>query len=159
VDRTSTADNTYAYTTLDDNLLYRSPLVALVDTQDVSLTRGFHADTLAPLTYVFDTLFINDNCANVTWKYYYTMGGAGYDLGAVDSGTLSGTSAPVYEVIPGGNVTADNGLRAMVVVSDGVHTDTQNVSRQVMRTSSDFVRTEAGLWTRCARRRSLTNQT
>jgi hypothetical protein len=34
----------------------------------------------------------------------------------------------------------------MVVVSDGVHTDTQNVSRQVMRTSSDFVRTETGLW-------------
>jgi hypothetical protein len=147
VDRTSTADNTYAYTTTADNCPQcQYPLVALIDTQDVSLTRGFHADTLAPLTDVFDTLFINDNCANVTWKYYYTMGGVGYDQGAVDSGTLSGTSAPIYEVIPGGNVTADNGLRAMVVVSDGVHTDTQNVSRQVLRTSSDFVRTEPGLW-------------
>ena len=70
---TSSADNTYAYTKTTATPLC-IPSMALIDTIAPTLTRGFHADTLLPLTDVFDTICISDNCANVTWKYIVSRG-------------------------------------------------------------------------------------
>ncbi len=145
VDRSSGVESGYAWTRTSD-VNYTSPMVALIDTQQVSLSRGFHADTVAPGGAVNDTLFISDNCANVSWKYYYAKGGDGYTAGGIDSGTLAAMSATVPVVVPGPDVSSASGLRAMVIVSDGTNADTVNVSRQSTRDSSDFVWTTAGSW-------------
>ncbi|MGB7548555.1 MAG: hypothetical protein WBM14_12455, partial [Terracidiphilus sp.] len=147
VDRTSSANGTYAWTKTKTSDTLSYPLVALIDTMAPIVNRGSHKDTLPPTTDVFDTLYISDNCANVTYKYFYTKGGDAFAKGDADSGTLAGLSDSIPVVIPSTFVTKENGLRAMVVVSDGVHTVTQNVSRQVLRPdNSDFIVTLENAW-------------
>ena len=147
MDRSSGANGAYASTRTKpaDTLSY--PYVALIDTVAPTVKRGFHADTLPPKTDVFDTLYISDNCANVTYAYSFTRGGDAFSNGDADSGTLAALQATIPVVIPSPYVTKENGLRAMVVVSDGVNTVTQNVSRQVLRPdSSDFIVTLQNAW-------------
>jgi PKD repeat protein len=126
------------------------PFMALIDTQDVSLRISAHTDTVSARSDLIDTLYISDNTGNVSWSYSYARGGEAY--GAVlPHGTLNGTSDAIPISIAGYQyVSPDNGLRAMVTVSDGMHNDTINVSRQVSRVdSADFetVFTDAMKWT------------
>jgi PKD repeat protein len=141
VDRTTTFDSTgYVWIRTKFQDLY--PFMALIDIEDVTLTRGTHVDTLPARTDVIDTLHISDNSGNVYWRYSYARGGDAYTPGTIRQDTLRGTGANIPIFISGYYVSAENGLRASVIVSDGVHNDTINVSRQVSRIdSSDFEKT------------------
>jgi|WetSurMetagenome_2_1015567.scaffolds.fasta_scaffold00017_17 PKD repeat protein len=145
VDRNSSADNVYARTKTQDTA-YGYPLMALIDTIPPTLARGSHTDTLLPGTNVYDTIMLKDNCANLSWRYYYTRGGDDFSRGGQDSGVLAAQNDTVPIIIPGMHVAADNGLRARVVINDGAYTLTSNVSRQVRRDSSDFIRTIENTW-------------
>jgi hypothetical protein len=148
VDRSTAFDSIgYVWITTKFQDLY--PFMALIDTQDVSLKISVHADTIPAGTEVFDTLYISDNTGNVSWSYSYARGGDQYEA-VLPHDTLRSTGASIPIIIDSSYVSADNGLRAMVVVSDGVHNDTINVSRQVSRVdSADFekVYTDAMKWT------------
>jgi len=125
------------------------PFMALIDTDSVTITRSPHVDTLPARTDVFDTLHISDNSGNVFWRYSYAKGGDAYTPATIFQDTLRSTSGNIYIPIYGSYMSPDNGLRASVIVSDGVHNDTINVSRQVSRIdSSDFeyVYTDAMKW-------------
>jgi hypothetical protein len=160
VDRGTAFDSTgYVWiTTKFQDLDY--PFMALIDTVPVSITRGVHADTISAGTEVFDTLKISDNTGNVSWSYSYAKGGPDAYEAVLPHGTLTGTSASIPIWISGQYASADNGLRAMVTVSDGVHNDTINVSRQVSRVdSTDFERvpTDVMKWTPLRVTASLSN--
>ena len=148
VDRSTAFDSIgYVWITTKFQDLY--PFMALIDTQDVSLKISVHADTIPAGTEVFDTLYISDNTGNVSWSYSYARGGDQYEA-VLPHDTLRSTGANIPIFIDSSYVSADNGLRAMVTVSDGVHNDTINVSRQVSRVdSADFekVYTDAMKWT------------
>jgi PKD repeat protein len=148
VDRSTAFDSTgYVWITTKWQDLY--PFMALIDTQDVSLKISAHSDTVIARTDILDTLYISDNVGNVTWSYSYAKGGDPYSLGVIKQDTLSSTSDTQSILITGSCVSPDNGLRAIVTVSDGVHNDTINVSRQVARVDSgdfEYVFTDAMKW-------------
>jgi PKD repeat protein len=148
VDRTSTADSSgYAWTIManSDFMNPHDPLMALIDTMPVTVTLGLHSDTVGENANLSDTLHISDNCANVIAKYYYASGDN--SEAGVYSNMLSSTSALCTVSVAGAlYVSPYTGYRGLVVASDGVHYDTLNVSRQVMRSNSDVVPTGAQTW-------------
>jgi PKD repeat protein len=145
VDRTTKPDNN-GYVSIYTNDL-EFPFMALIDTQRVSLVRGGHTDTLDAGVDATDMLYISDNCGNASWQYSYAKGGDAFSPNYTQKGVLDGKNAVVPILIRGINVSIDNGLRAFIEVSDGVHTDMFNVSRQVIRTDkSDYVSTETNKW-------------
>jgi PKD repeat protein len=145
VDRTTKPEGNGYVSIYTNDLEY--PFLALIDTQRVSLTRGPHADTLDAGIDMVDMLYIHDNSGNVTWQYSYAKGGDAFTPNFTSQGMLEGKDATIPITIRGVAISPDNGLRAMIVVSDGAHTDTSDVSRQVIRVDkSDFVSTEANKW-------------
>lgn len=147
VDRTSMADSTgYAWTIManKDFMGPQDRFMALIDTMSVTVTLGLHSDTVGAFANLYDELHISDNCANVIVKYYYASGDN--SEAGLDSNMLSSTSAVFVDTILGPYVSKYTGYRGLVVASDGVHNDTLNVSRQVMRDNSDVVPTGVQTW-------------
>ena len=122
------------------------PLIALIDT--IPLTVEVLSHTGDPVTSgraIVDTFLIRDNCANSGFFYNY---GKGDNSRAVsEPGEVQLTQAPVIKTIDASFVNQENGVRALFTASDGPHTVTKNVSRQVIRDStSDIVSVPAGKW-------------
>jgi PKD repeat protein len=124
------------------------PLVAMVDRR---------APTADPLTDVsalvvaskpvIDKVVVHDNIANCTWRYLMARGGDAYDTAATKiGGVLNDTCETLMVTIDANFVTQDNGVRALLIVSDGVHFDTVNLSRSVIRDGSDIAFTDAEKW-------------
>jgi PKD repeat protein len=96
---------------------------------------------------VFDTVVVHDNIANCSWRYLTARGGDPYDTaGKKVGGFLQDTCETLAVVIDSNFVTQDNGVRALLIVSDGVHYDTVNLSRIVLRDRYDITYTDTGNW-------------
>jgi hypothetical protein len=119
----------------------------MLDTMPVTVSEH-HTDNIVPEnTDLYDTFYVSDNAANVTWRFMCAMGGDPFSAGTESNGSLGYTRSGQVKVrIPYLYVTRDNGVRARLVASDGVHTTEYDVSRQVMRLNSDYVRTEPMRW-------------
>jgi PKD repeat protein len=123
------------------------PFMVMLDTVAVSVSVEPHAMAVPEFTSLYDTFTVSDNVANVKWQFMCAMGGSSYSSGSVTANRLGYTrSKQVTVSIPNAYVTADNGVRAVFIASDGVHTTVRDVSRQVMRSSSDVVRTDQKIW-------------
>ncbi len=125
----------------------RGGFMALIDT--VSPEISVSSDTVSPINAsagLFDTLVITDNIANVLWCYYYGRGDQVPQLR--DRGECGGDRAVVTLAIPDSAYAAssESGLRAFLSVSDGITTDTINLSRSVRRSESDLITTESNVW-------------
>ena len=96
---------------------------------------------------IIDTFLLSDNIANLRWRFMSTKGGEAFSTGdTTQSGILSDTSARVAVTTPGTLVSRDNGVRGMIIVTDGTYRDTVTISRRVVRDTSDLVWTENGKW-------------
>jgi hypothetical protein len=124
------------------------PFVLMADMVHPTITFASPADTqavLTPLTTAGLHFSVGDNIANVIWTVRYGRGNAGYE--ATRSDTLTSTSDSAIVLFPADMASPDYGLRAIIIVSDGVHVDTINVSRRVSCTNSDEIATVAQGWT------------
>jgi PKD repeat protein len=124
------------------------PFFAMVDTRSptekvISIT----TTTIKPDIGYSDTIQLSDNIANLRWRFLSAKGGAAYADGDTNqSGVLSDTTGMAIVTIPGSSVSQDNGVRAVLIVSDGVHVDTVELWRSVARSSSGVLRTEELKW-------------
>ena len=115
------------------------PKVAVMSHPEMAVTNG---------TPVADTFFLSDNISNVEWKFQFSKGGEAYSDAYGDSGMLSSLAGTIVTIIPGRFVSADQGVRARLSVSDGVNKTTRDASRRVIRTigGSDVVSTDTMKW-------------
>jgi hypothetical protein len=124
------------------------PFVLMADMAHPKITFSSPADTSAVLVALTPAglhFSISDNIANVIWTIRYGKGNTGYD--AYKSATLSSTSDSTIVLFPADMASPDYGLRAIIIVSDGVHLDTINVSRRVACANADQIFTTAQGWT------------
>jgi hypothetical protein len=144
VDRTTKLDVAGYVSIITNDLQY--PFMALIDTQRVSVVRTLHKDTIEQWTDVPDTVYLSDNSGNAYWRYSYAKGGDDFTDAFMRHDTLKTNRDTIRVTIPSTCVSPDNGLRGIIAVDDGVHYDTINVSRQVVRNNSDYVETEVNKW-------------
>ncbi|MBD3240740.1 MAG: hypothetical protein GF331_09165 [Chitinivibrionales bacterium] len=123
----------------------RQPFALLIDRQPPSIQ--VHSDLGSPVLHahaISDTIACADNIANLRVTLLYSRAANAPRVGRLD--TLRARSAVVTTTIPRGYVTEDGGVRAWVVVSDGLHCDTVDLSRQVRRERASDVTTVPGKW-------------
>ncbi|MBD3239496.1 MAG: hypothetical protein GF331_02850 [Chitinivibrionales bacterium] len=144
-DYTTIADRGFVVIEESMTSLVGQSLMLMIDTEPPTAQVLSDIDTpVEPSTRLYDTVRVNDNIANVAVTLLYSRGENAASAGFFD--TLNGLSGLVAMQIPEGYVTADNGVRAYVVVSDGLHTDTLNISRQVNVLQGSDIMTEAKTW-------------
>lgn len=93
---------------------------------------------------------VTDNARNVAWKVLYAKDDEPWSEARAISGIGCGscTNGDSIEArIPAERVTDAVGVRAFMVLNDGVHRDTINVSHRVRRTNSDILVASGGEWT------------
>lgn len=123
----------------------KQPLALMVDREPPATELRSNVDlAVPPTTELYDTIAVSDNIANLAVTLLYSRAANEPSPGLLD--TLQGKSAVITTSIPGGYVTEEDGVRAYVVVSDGLHRDTINISRQVMRQHASDITTESGKW-------------
>lgn len=132
---------------ITNNLLL--PFVAGIDTVSPTITAlSGSVSPVASGVTVVDSFSLRDNIANLSWKFLSAKGGESFATGDTSqSGVLSDTLQTIVDSIPGRLVSQDNGVRAILVVTDGVHVDTIDVSRMVVRDSSGIQWTGTQTWT------------
>ena len=105
------------------------------------------ADSIAdPNEDITDTVHIHDNISNVKWTYLY---GKGDEIPvARDSGMLSDTGSiqPLSISQTSHAISSESGVRILLVISDGPHSDTIDMSRSVFREESDPLFTLEDMW-------------
>jgi autotransporter-associated beta strand protein len=124
------------------------PFLAMIDT----MTPGaaFLSDTGAYIVdsaKLSDSLRIFDNIANVEWQYFCGKGSEIPKLRKRSEAYHTGNSIVLAVSDTMNAISPESGLRAYVVITDGVHTDTINISRSVLRAQSDKQTIAAFLWT------------
>jgi len=125
----------------------KKPFIAMIDTRAPVASFKHTPDSIAHADDdLVDSVSISDNIANVQWWYLYSKGDQ--HPAVRDSGTLRTTSRVIRVAIPRSSqaISAEFGLRALFVVSDGVSRDTLNLSRSVFRQKSDAFTTTANSW-------------
>jgi len=144
---TVTLDAANGYVSVKTNDL-SSVFMVMLDTQAVTVNRWSHVDTVPEFTDCYDTVDLSDNAANVKWRFMCAKGGDASSAGGSVIGASLGYTRQKQIIvhIPNSFVTQDNGVRAKLVVTDGVNTTVRDFSRQVRRLNSDLVRTEPMKW-------------
>jgi PKD repeat protein len=124
------------------------PFVAGIDTRKPSIEMITNlTDSVPGGVEIKDTFLLSDNIANLRWRFMSAKGGEGYTSGDMSqTGVLSDTSQRISVVIPGRLVSQDNGVRGLLIVTDGTYADTVDVSRRVVRDSSDLIWAEDASW-------------
>ena len=127
------------------------PFIAMIDTMKPQVqVVPVETDLESPVLSGQDipcSFSVADNISNVKCRIEYAKGGSSYDDGNHTDTVLSSPTDTIHSTIIGDFVSADNGLRAHLIVSDGVHIDTMDISRRVIRaTSSDPVSTDPKNW-------------
>ncbi|MBD3393831.1 MAG: T9SS type A sorting domain-containing protein, partial [Chitinivibrionales bacterium] len=131
---------------------------AWVLTNNLSQPFLLMADTLAPVVTVdsiVETIItesepaitkfvLSDNVSNPLWRVVFGKGNEAYV--DEDGDTIKGGADSISLSIPSKYSNPSFGLRALIIVSDGVNTDTINVSRQVKNSAIDDFRTEEDMW-------------
>lgn len=121
------------------------PLILMVDLQAPSVQVQSDLDlAVAPNSILQDTIQVSDNVGNMIVTLLYSRAENAARPMLYD--TLAGTNGTITTEIPGGYVTDDGGVRAYLVVSDGLHHDTVNISRQVIRAQASDISTEPDRW-------------
>ncbi|MBN1578214.1 MAG: DUF2341 domain-containing protein, partial [Chitinispirillaceae bacterium] len=126
----------------------RRPFIAMIDTIPPKVT--IFSDTASVVhstATLTDSLRIDDNILNVRWKYCYNRGD---DIPyQYIWGELHSPSSEFSLVIPDTMhvISSASGLRSLLVISDGAHVDTINLSRSVFRYESDKLKTKREIWT------------
>lgn len=117
------------------------PLIVMVDT--VAPTHRLVSKVLPVIdsTQINDTVEISDNSANVSWSFY-CMPGAELPSKPVRSGIIQGTTSKIPCRISSSGAHA-NGIRALLIFSDGSFSDTINLSKSGIRSNSDPFTTES----------------
>ncbi len=125
------------------------PFIAMIDVQPPSVTVISHPEkAVINGTPVADTFTLTDNISNAVWKFRYAKAGDSFDDAPGDSGTLTTPFENITTAIQGGFVSADQGVRAVLSVSDGANEVVRNVSRRVIRNigGSDVVSLDTMKW-------------
>jgi hypothetical protein len=82
---------------------------------------------------ITDQFAVRDNVANTSWSFSYAKGGFPFEPENSDSGLDSACEYKITTEIPQGFVSADQGVRAVLRVTDGVNAAIVDVSRRVIR--------------------------
>ncbi len=126
-----------------------SPFMVMLDTQHVSVSAAAF-DTVCdenPASDLENTFAVNDNCGNVICSFKFAKGSDDFPAKPQFADTISNSHGGIIKVtIPHFSVTSDNGLRAWFSAFDGVNTTLVDVSRQVRRTRSDFIKSDPLKW-------------
>jgi len=125
----------------------RQPFIPLLDKKPPRVKFITNTNTIAHAENdIVDSITINDNVFNVKWEYLYSS--ADRVPTVRDSGRLNDTTATKRLFISKSDhvISSDYGVRAFLVVHDGVYGDTFNISRSVYRKNSDPTTTEGKLW-------------
>jgi hypothetical protein len=148
--------NTVFYDAVNQYILVKTrhleyPFIAMIDTMKPQVhvvPSGTDLESaVASGLDITDSFFIADNISNVKCRLEYAKGGSSYDDGNHVDTVLSSLVNTIHFTVIGDFVSADNGLRANLIVSDGVHIDTTDLSRRVIRAmGSDPVSTDPGNW-------------
>jgi len=124
------------------------PFLVLSDTTAPAVTfETVNADTAGVLQVGQSVPFeftVSDNTANVNWSFMYGLGNGGYD--SIASGELVTYKDTVIKTmnVP---VTANAyGVRARIIIDDGIYSDTMDVSRRVITETSDIIDVGAMEW-------------
>ncbi len=126
----------------------RFPFIAMIDEMKPQII--IFSDTSSVISSskpLKDSLRITDNIANVRWKYLFGRGDEPPKLRMekeLDEYDYS-FSLTVPDSVHA--ISSESGLRALLIVSDGVHIDTINLSRSVLRYESDKLTTSANMFT------------
>ncbi len=127
-----------------NNLLF--PFIAMIDTVPVSVTvLSAVSKPVISGKDIVDTFLVKDNCANVAWNFHYAKGDQ--SVKSADSNETVKSVDTVIRIIQRSYVNQESGVRARFTASDGPHTVSADVSRQVIRDStSDVVSLPGGAW-------------
>jgi PKD repeat protein len=123
------------------------PFIAMIDRQPPVVTFVRPSDTIAYTDRdIVDSVSIVDNIANVRWSYLY---GKGDEKPVVrDSGEFRATTN-LHQLSVSKDaraISSETGVRAWLIIYDGAHRDTVDLSRQVFREKSDEAVTGAEEW-------------
>lgn len=124
-------DNTVsAKVRLTEAPFYNAPFRLLIDTARVDLEVLTRTDVPVEAEKVIrDTFLIKDNIANVTATLVYGKADENFRTPVVE--VLESVESTLPVAIPASAAAEHLGVRAFLIVSDGRHTDTLNISRQV----------------------------
>ncbi|HON12050.1 MAG TPA: immunoglobulin domain-containing protein, partial [Chitinispirillaceae bacterium] len=124
----------------------RYPFILLIDTMPPVVTFRDTGSIAESERTLRDTIGLEDNISNLYWKYIYGKGNEAPSYEKLD--TLEGESETIRLSVSSDLkvISQDYGLRAYLIVSDGAHVDTFNLSRRVRRDKSDPIRTTAKEW-------------
>jgi hypothetical protein len=115
----------------------RLPLVALADTTPPVITIKSDTSLIIDSKTLYDTVMVSDNSSNLVW-YFYQAPGSELPGKESLSGTIKGHSGRI--ICPISSVGAQtNGIRAVLICSDGTYRDTINLSKRGLRKHSDPV--------------------
>ena len=112
------------------------PFIAAIDTVVPTITILSNDTTIYILgKSVQDTIRVSDNIGNVKWRLEVGKGGDALRIvpPPLTGNTVSGNNGIINTSVGTGYIDNDNGVRILLITSDGVHTDTINLSRQVVR--------------------------
>ncbi len=127
----------------------KRPFLAMIDTtvpraQFLSDTGSYAVDG----GQFKDSLRISDNVANVRWQYFCGRGDeAPKPRTQNDPGHHTGSRIVIAVSDSMKAISPESGFRAYLTVTDGVHSDTIDMSRCVMRKESDRQTAAAFQWT------------
>jgi hypothetical protein len=113
----------------------RLPLIVLADTTPPVISVLSNISSIIETNTLYDTLLVSDNSANIDWSLYCSQGSELFTKPTV-SGTTTGRSGHIICPIPAAGAQL-NGIRAVLICSDGVYKDTVNLSRRGLRYNSD----------------------
>lgn len=135
------------YVSIDSRLvsLVNEPLILMVDTERPTSVVLSDIDAPVPAgVQLIDSVQVSDNVSNLVVTLLYSRAENAPRPMVYD--TLQSQSMTITTDVPSGYVTDDGGVRIYLVVSDGTHADTVNLSRQVIRTEASDIATEALKW-------------
>lgn len=104
------------------------------------------AETILSTEVCIDSIRIKDNIDNVRWQYLFSSGDQlpqpRYH------GELNSTDTAFSLVIPDSIqvISSETGIRVLLIIEDGAHTDTINISRSVIRYESDVQTINGKRW-------------
>ncbi len=122
------------------------PFVALADKQAPRVAFEQSADTGAVIAAGQDVscpFSITDEIGNIRWKLIAGTGNRTYEYS--DSGTIA-SGGDHTSSIPGQYASRSYGMRALVIVDDGVYRDTVNISRRVAVDTADALFIPENRW-------------
>jgi len=156
---TTTAMGTMVYAKISDfmgtgNSGRNIPYIAAVDQTTPTVTPQADLSTTVPSGQSLDyTINVDDNTGNILWQLFYAKDDETWDaasrmISGVVCGDCNGQPGQIRATVPARSVSEYNGVRAILVVSDGAHLDTFDLSRRTTRDStSDAYSTRAMEWT------------